>query len=124
MGRVAGIDKLRDLAAIEMLDETDLIPLRGKSPLYRDTGLAVMSAGYSSRPPVGWPNVRVGVVTKVALLPWLDNLFIFETDATFDPGDSGGPLFDRKGNVIGSASLRLATPERNQEVEHKGARWG
>ena len=71
--------------------------------------MAVMSVGISSSPPVGWPNIRVGAMTTLAVFSWLDDLVALETDATFDPGDSGGPIFDLNGDVIGIAQASNTT---------------
>ena len=40
-------------------------------------------------------------------LPWLENLKAIETDASFDPGDSGGPILDLNGNVLGIAQATV-----------------
>ena len=69
-----------------------------------------MSVGYSSGPEVGWPSVRVGALTTVAEFPWLEGLTAIETDAVFSPGDSGGPIFDINGNVLGIAQVIIYRP--------------
>ena len=69
--------------------------------------MANLTVGYSSDPPIGWPSIRVGILTTVSELPWLENLKAIETDAAFDLGDSGGPILDLNGNVIGIAQATV-----------------
>lgn len=116
---VMGTDQHRDLAAIRLPAHVQLTILGGRNrPSTWDSGMAVMSMGYSSNPPVGWPNIRVGALTTMAVYPWLDDLYAIETDATFDPGDSGGPIVDLDGNVIGVAQAsRTATHSGGQRVQ-------
>ena len=98
-GYVRGTDRYRDLAAIEV--DIDLASLSVASGVFtRQTAKPVMSLGYSSNPPTGFPNVRVGVVTTAYNIQG-GTLSAFETDATFDPGDSGGPVVDLDGRVMG-----------------------
>ena len=98
-GYVRGTDQYRDIAAIEV--DLDLPALPVVSRVYtRQTAKPVMSLGYSSNPPTGFPSVRVGVVTTAYNIRG-GTLSAFETDATFDPGDSGGPVVDLDGRVMG-----------------------
>ena len=107
MVTVLGRDRLHDVAAIELKD-IDLPPIPGRRDVEaKDGGEAVMTVGYSSDPPIGWPSIRVGILTTVSELPWLENLKAIETDAAFDPGDSGGPILDLNGNVIGIAQATV-----------------
>lgn len=106
---VVGSDQLRDLVVLRLPD-TDLQSIRGRADVYTaSTGLPVMSVGYSSNPPIGWPNIRVGVLTTLYVRTDPDELVIVETDAAFDPGDSGGPIFDINGNVVGIAQASQFT---------------
>ena len=76
--------------------------------------MPVMSVWFSSNPPIGWPNVRVGVLTKRSVLPWVEDLSTVETDTTFDPGDSGGPILNLEARVLGIAQ---ASWERTRSGE-------
>ena len=110
-GYIRGTDRYRDLAAIEV--DTSL-PALSISPgvFTRQTAKPVMSLGFSSNPPVGFPNVRVGVVTTAYNLDGGD-LSAFETDATFDPGDSGGPVVGLDGRVMGVSQASRVTAGPN-----------
>ena len=110
-GRVRGTDRYRDLAAIEV--DIDLPALSVASGVFtRQTAKPVMSLGYSSNPPTGFPNVRVGVVTTAYKIQG-GTLSAFETDATFDPGDSGGPVVDLDGRVMGISQASRVTAGPN-----------
>ena len=114
---VAGIDRLRDVAALE-IGGVDLPAITGRREVdVVDGGEGVMAVGYSSGPEVGWPSIRVGALTTVSVLPWLDDLRVFETDAAFDPGDSGGPIFDLQGNVIGIAQATAFRTGSGQRIQ-------
>ena len=110
-GYVRGTDGYRDLAAIEV--DTSLPALSITTGVFtRQTAKPVMSLGFSSNPPVGFPNVRVGVVTTAYNLDGGD-LSAFETDATFDPGDSGGPVVGLDGRVMGVSQASRVTAGPN-----------
>lgn len=102
-GSVAGADKLRDIAAVYVQFNRPALTGRDVNTS-KDTALPVMSLGYSSNPPIEAPNVRVGVITTVSLtIRGSEILSVFESDAQFDPGDSGGPIIDLDGFVVGIA---------------------
>lgn len=115
---VVGTDRHRDVAALRLPASVDLPPLRGRYHAYtEDSGMAVMILGYSSNPPIGWPNIRIGAMTTLAVYSWLDGLTTLETDATFDPGDSGGPIIDLRGRVIGVAQASNSRTRTGQRVQ-------
>ncbi len=107
MVEVLGRDRLRDIAAIEF-KELDLPPITGRRDVEaRDGGEPVFILGFSSDPPIGFPSTRSGILTTVSELDWLGDLKAIETDAAVDPGDSGGPILDIDGNVIGVAQATV-----------------
>ena len=116
--RVTGKDRFRDLAALRLTTPTYLEPLPNIHELYtRDTATSIMSVGYSSDPPIGWPNVRVGVMTTLAVLLYQNDEVVFETDATFDPGDSGGPIFDMQGRIVGMCQAAVVRTYGGQRTQ-------
>ena len=81
-----------------------------------------MTVGYSSDPPIGWPSTRVGILTTVSELSWLDDLKAIKTDAAFDPGDSGGPIFDLNGNVLGIAQATVLSSRLSKDTGQAAGR--
>ena len=119
---VRGRDSLLDLAALQVTEPADLPEgtARSRRIYTRDTGLEVMSLGYASNPPTGWPNVRVGILTTSGLytLPPNDQqIAALESDAAFDPGDSGGPVLTREGRIIGMVQAGRARTWSGQRVQ-------
>ena len=115
--RVIGTDRLRDVAAVDISDIDLPVITKRRDVSANDGGEPIMAVGFSSDPEVGWPSVRVGVLTTVSVLSWLDDLKAFETDAAFDPGDSGGPIFDLNGNVIGISQATEFRTVSGQRVQ-------
>lgn len=115
--RVIGTDQLRDIAAVD-ISAIDLPAITGRRDVdANDGGIPMMTVGYSSDPEVGWPSIRIGALTTVSTLWWLEGLKVLETDAAFDPGDSGGPIFDLQGNVIGIAQATAFRTGSGQRVQ-------
>ncbi|MHB0979003.1 MAG: S1C family serine protease [Thermoleophilia bacterium] len=98
-GTVIGSDGRDDLALVKVEPDTDLpvAPL-GDSDKIR-AGEWVMALGN----PLGFEySVTVGVVSGVGrALPSTNFANFIQTDAAIYPGNSGGPLFDLAGEVIG-----------------------
>lgn len=80
----------------------------------------VLAIGYSNTEAnggdIGPPGANVGVLTRVVTV----SLTLgegFEMDAPLDPGDSGGPVLDRNGEVIGvSRAVVVQTPAGQRVV--------
>src|SRR3977135_4667356 len=54
-------------------------------------------------------SVTMGVVSSVARQPDPDNAMVYiQTDASMNPGNSGGPLVDVDGNVVGINTMMLS----------------
>ena len=112
-GIVRGIDTRRDLAAIEVDHGAPVLPRSFLT--VEDAGTRIIQIGYSTGTE-GYPAVKTGIVTTVVrhlgnvldLAPFeIEDgvndrgvgVVIFDADA--DPGDSGGPVTDFEGTVIG-----------------------
>jgi S1-C subfamily serine protease len=105
-GRVAGSDTPRDLAIIRIpADNLPIVKLGDSNAL--KTGEDVIAIGYALNLP-GEPSVSKGLVSGVRDCPQSD-LSCIQTDAAVNPGNSGGPLLNAKGEVVGIVSARIAS---------------
>jgi len=68
--------------------------------------------------PLGFDNsVSMGIVSSVARQPDPDSPTIYvQTDAAINPGDSGGPLIDTSGHVVGINTLILTQSGGNEGI--------
>lgn len=96
--RVIGIDKRSDVAAIK-IDAHDLPVVKLGDPATASVGEPVLAIGS----PFGFENTATaGIVSaKARTLP--DGAYVpfIQTDVAVNPGNSGGPLFNARGEVIG-----------------------
>ncbi len=103
--RLVGTHKPADLALLKV-EATHLptLPLRSDVPVHQ--GELVFAIGS----PEGLRNtVTMGVVSSLARQLDSDNPMVYiQTDAALNPGNSGGPLVDIDGNVIGINTLMLS----------------
>jgi len=101
-GRVIGIDLETDLAVIK-IDERNLSALRFADSDDLRPGQVLLAFGS----PLGFSNsVSLGVVSAVArqLEPESPMIYV-QTDASINPGSSGGPLVDLHGRLVGINTL-------------------
>ncbi|WP_414691628.1 Do family serine endopeptidase [Noviherbaspirillum sp.] len=96
--RVIGADPYTDVALIK-IDATGLLPVRIGDPARLEPGEWVAAIGA----PFGFDNsVTVGVVSaKGRVLPNGSYVPFIQTDVAVNPGNSGGPLFSTRGEVVG-----------------------
>ncbi|WP_242684216.1 trypsin-like peptidase domain-containing protein [Paraburkholderia hospita] len=99
---VVGIDGPSDVALLK-IDAHGLPAVRIGKPSNTRTGQWVVSIGS----PYGFENtVKAGIVSsKERLLPDETYIPLIQTDLTLNAGDSGGPLFNLNGEVIGIDAL-------------------
>lgn len=96
--KVLGSDRTTDVAVLK-IDAKDLPTVRIGSPDATRVGEWVVAIGT----PYGLDNtVTAGIVSaKSRSLPGDSAVPFIQTDAAVNPGNSGGPLFNLKGEVIG-----------------------
>ncbi|QAU36013.1 PDZ domain-containing protein [Janthinobacterium sp. 17J80-10] len=96
--KVIGYDRYTDVALIK-IDATSLPVVTMGDPNRLEAGEWVAAIGA----PFGFENsVTVGVVSaKGRLLPNGSYVPFIQTDVAVNPGNSGGPLFSTRGDVIG-----------------------
>src|SRR6266446_3272639 len=103
--RLLGTHKQSDLALLKV-EETHLptVPLRDDARVRQ--GELVFAIGS----PEGLRNsVTMGVVSSVARQPEPDDPRVYiQTDAALNPGNSGGPLVDIDGNLVGINTMMLS----------------
>lgn len=97
-------DEDNDLAVIQV--NAQLVPVKFSAAANPKLGATVFTVGYPmpSRQGVE-PKVTKGVVSSLRGLK--DDIRMLQIDAAVQPGNSGGPLFDRTGNVVGVINARL-----------------
>jgi len=107
-GEVVGADEATDVAVIRV-DATDLpVAELGDSEMLK-VGQFVLAIGNALALP-GGPTVSMGVLSaKGRPLPGTDFIFegLLQTDAAVNPGNSGGPLADLDGRIIGITTLMI-----------------
>jgi len=96
--KVLGSDKTTDIAALK-IDAKNLPVVKIGDPAQTRVGEWVVAIGQ----PYGFENtVTAGIVSaKARALPQDSYVPFIQTDAAVNPGNSGGPLFNLKGEAIG-----------------------
>ena len=97
-GKVVGIDKLTDVAVVR-IDAKNLPTVKLGDPSKLRVGQWVLAIGS----PFGFENTATaGIVSGTSRsLPEGTYVPFIQTDAAVNPGNSGGPLFNLQGEVIG-----------------------
>ena len=107
-GEVVGSDEATDVAVIRV-NASDLPAAElGDSEKVR-VGQFVLAIGNALALP-GGPTVSMGVLSaRGRPLPGSDFIFegLLQTDAAVNPGNSGGPLADLEGRIIGITTLMI-----------------
>jgi len=96
--KVIGADRRTDVALIK-IDATNLPAVRFGDPTRLKVGEWVLAIGS----PFGFENtVTAGIVSaKGRSLPQENYVPFIQTDVAVNPGNSGGPLFNLRGEVVG-----------------------
>lgn len=107
-GEVVGSDEATDVAVIRLnADDLPAAELGDSEAL--KVGQFVLAIGNALALP-GGPTVSLGVLSaKGRPLPGTDFIFegLLQTDAAVNPGNSGGPLADLQGRVIGITTMMI-----------------
>jgi len=105
-GKVLGADRLTDVAVVK-IDAKDLPTVKTGDPAKLKVGEWVAAIGS----PFGLENsVTAGIVSaKSRALPQETLVPFIQTDVAVNPGNSGGPLFNMAGEVVGINSQIFST---------------
>ncbi len=107
-GEVVGADEATDVAVIRVnADDLPAADLGDSETL--KVGQFVLAIGNALALP-GGPTLSMGVLSaKGRPLPGSDFIFegLLQTDAAVNPGNSGGPLADLEGRVIGITTMMI-----------------
>ena len=121
-GSVVAVDTVRDIAFVAFntsIISLDPLPMRTISTKF--IGEPLMALGYGggvgikSNGTVGGAAAKNGALSQIVDFGGQGGKRL-QIDAPIDPGDSGGPVFDSQGNVIGMNQSVLVTTEGGQRV--------
>jgi S1-C subfamily serine protease len=103
-GELVGFDHINDLALLQ----TELTP-PGVARFVQARSPGVAMVGY---PDQGIPPIRplLTVADMVGTETIVPGLTVLKLNADVRPGNSGGPLLDQKGNVVGVVFAEINTP--------------
>ena len=110
IAKVVGVDRAVDLALLKI--DGDFPCLRLSSVRAEDVGTEVFTMGFPRTDVQGLsPKVTSGVISGTEGYKGAPHEY--QIDAAIQPGNSGGPLFDMSGNVVG---VIVASLKRGQSV--------
>lgn len=119
-GTVVGYDKNEDVAVVQIKKRTDytIATLRHTNTL--KIGEEVLAVGS----PIGEKyseTATSGIISNLNIDVKPDNsnlsLYLIQIDAALNPGNSGGPLFDKGGNLIGINTIKLLSSGSTTNIE-------
>jgi len=107
---VVGVDKIHDIALLQIHDVAGLEP----ATLADSTNLAVGQRVYALGNPFGFSGTMTrGIISALRSVQMPNGNKIedaIQTDASVNPGNSGGPLLNSRGEVIGITTMIASNP--------------
>ncbi len=107
---LVGVDKDHDLALLQIKDVPNLTP----ATLADSAGLVVGQRVYALGNPFGFSGTMTrGIISAIRSVAMPSGHKIedaIQTDASVNPGNSGGPLLNSRGEVIGITTLIASNP--------------
>ncbi|MBD8041673.1 MULTISPECIES: S1C family serine protease [Phocaeicola] len=105
---IVGTDKINDLALLKVTDPTfkgfGIIPYSISSAI-SEVGEEIFVLGYPLTSTMGDEiKLTTGVISSKT--GFQGDIALYQISAPIQPGNSGGPLFDKNGNVIGIVSAK------------------
>lgn len=112
---IVGSSEMDDLAVIKVNASGDLVPATFADSSHCYVGQPVYAIGTPAGSDFGWTTTR-GIISYVDRYvkqyssdgTMSKKLRLLQTDANVNPGNSGGPLINTDGEVIGIVSMKLA----------------
>ena len=112
---VVGVDRNHDIALLQIKDVPDLEP----ATLSDSTNLVVGQRVYAIGNPFGFSGTMTrGIISAIRSVQMPSGNKIedaIQTDASVNPGNSGGPLLNSRGEVIGITTLIATNPNSNAD---------
>jgi S1-C subfamily serine protease len=114
-GKVIARDPDNDIALVKV--EGSFTPVHFSRSKRANMGQTIFTVGFPIPSLQGFnPKVTKGVVSSLSGIK--DDIRMYQIDASVQPGNSGGPLADERGNVVGVVSARL---NESAALEESGA---
>ena len=110
---VVGTDPLADLALLEVIDRDEITPHLTFAKEQPKTGEDVFAMGH----PMGmaW-TVTKGIVSSTDRFARHPFIKAIQTDAAINVGNSGGPLLNMKGEIVGLNALIISKVKENAGI--------
>ncbi len=113
---LVGSDETYDIAVLKIKTDKSLTPVKigdssniriGEEVIAIGTPSGIEFAGTLTYGVISGLNRKVEVTDDYGKV--LRTMYLIQTDATLNPGNSGGPLFNMKGEVIGVNNMKLVS---------------
>jgi serine protease Do len=111
-----GSDKTKDMAILKIISSrTDFPVIKLGTASDSQVGDSVMAVGF----PLGLELTGAATVTDgiISAIRKLDGLRYIQTDAATNTGNSGGPLINRQGMVVGMSTAKILSSNPDLNVE-------
>ena len=102
---LVGMEADRDVAFLTICCDFFRAVLLADSSL-ATSGDEVLAIGYPTGAVQGAPTVTRGIISAVGPHPYYPFSDVIQTDAALNPGNSGGPVFNMDGYVVGIATFK------------------
>lgn len=112
-GIVVGLDEKVDIALIQLRDTRELKPVVLGNSDTLAVGDEVIAMGF----PFGSPTLTKGIVSRKFIEEEVERI---QTDAALNPGNSGGPLFNRDGQLVGVNTYIWARDDSGMRIDGIG----
>ena len=119
-GTVIAVDDVHDLAVVSICCNRNWQALEFITDTEVNAGAEVVALGFPYREGVLTSlSVSRGIVSSFGQNP-ITRTWVVQTDAALNPGNSGGPLINRSGEVIGTISFRIANTSDGRPIDNIG----